>query len=242
MKSIQQIINEKLKLANVIDYNDHIIFEALEDSAVGFYTHTGEIKLEYSYNCKDWYDWYETKQFADIEIKKGNCLYVRGFNKQFTTRGKYNTFETRGKIKLSGNIMSLLYGNNTKNKTILTSDDCFKYLFEESPGLYDASNLILPAEKLTNRCYHSMFKNCINLVKGPKVLPAQKLKERCYAFMFYGCESLEEAPDLIATESASDCCRRMFKNCEKLNKKPIIDFDISNNHDCFEMFENCPCK
>lgn len=242
MKSIQQIINEKLKLANVIDYNDYIMFEALENSTVGFYTYDNSIKLEYSHDCKDWYDWYKTKQLAAIELKKGNCLYVRGFNKNFAGMGKLNKFEIYGKIKLSGNIMSLLYGNNLKNENILTSDDCFKYLFEESPGLYDASNLMLPAEKLTDRCYHSMFKNCVNLVKGPKILPAKKLKKRCYGFMFYGCESLEEAPDLMAIKSESDCYRRMFKNCKKLNKKPIINFDISNNHDCFEMFKNCPCE
>lgn len=242
MKKLNNYITEKLKLKNVVKSYNYIKFEALENSTIGFFTTKKIVNLEYSYNKNDWNDWWQTKKFADIELEKDECLYIRGFNKEFSSEEAQCSFEISGKVKLSGNIMSLIYGNNTIGKYTIPTSGCFNSLFSDSTGLYDASEFELPATNLTKRCYHGMFRYCNNLVKGPKILPATNLIERCYGFMFVGCESLEEAPDLPATELVNSCYRKMFKNCIKLKNKPKLSVDITDKHECIEMFMNCPCE
>ena len=89
----------------------------------------------------------------------------------------------------SGNIMSLLHGDDFVGQTTLTKNTQFRALFEDCVSLRDASNLILPATTLTLNCYYEMFYGCTSLVNAP-VLPAPTLVSSCYYHMFYGCSSL----------------------------------------------------
>ena len=108
-----------------------------------------------------------------VGINKGEKLYLRGDN---TTYSDYSDednnqfYDSNIKItgdnsnaKLYGNIMSLLYADNFVNQTTLHNRCTFRWLFRSSTALTDASNLILPAITLSEKCYEVMFSNCSSL-------------------------------------------------------------------------------
>jgi hypothetical protein len=79
------------------------------------------------------------------------------------------------KVKVSGNIMSLLNEENFASVTTLAGEeDVFAGLFENNTKLTNASGLLLPAKTLTKDCYNKMFKGCSSLKAAP-ALPAKTL-------------------------------------------------------------------
>ena len=57
--------------------------------------------------------------------------------------------------------------------------------------------------------------NCTGLTNAPE-LPATKLADSCYNSMFQDCTGLTTAPELSATEHADYCYASMFKGCTGL--------------------------
>jgi len=99
--------------------------------------------------------------------------------------------------------MSLIYGDNFKNKTEFPENSTYNFarLFTSCNTIISAENLILPATTLTNNCYTYMFAGCTKLATAPE-LPATTLINSCYSSMFYGCSNLTDAPKLPATTLA----------------------------------------
>ncbi len=124
-------------------------------------------------------------------------------------------------VKVFGNILSLLDETDFATATEITAEYAFKCLFAENTKLKDASELILPATKLSKGCYDSLFIDCSSLTKGP-ALPARKLSEECYLSLFEGCSSLTTAPELPATKLADLCYCGMFEGCSSLTKAPEL--------------------
>lgn len=104
---------------------------------------------------------------------------------------------------VSGNIMSLLHGDNFIGQTVITKQYQFYGIFENCAAIRDASNLILPATTLTSSCYEYMFYGCTRLVNAP-VLPAPVLVQSGYYYMFYGCSSLNYIRCLATNHSATE--------------------------------------
>ena len=104
--------------------------------------------------------------------------------------------------------MSLEYGDNFIGQTTMR-DYNFTGLFYSATTLTDASNLILPATTLTQRCYRSMFARCSNLTATP-VLSAATLVSQCYYQMFMNCSSLTNVSCLATDISASQCTYNWF--------------------------------
>lgn len=196
----------------------------------------------------------------------GDRVMFRGENTYYATGGNndYNHIDCDKNIKVCGNIMSLIQKTGFETLTTLTAVNAFKKLFMNNVNLIDASDLLLPAETLTNYCYTNMFSGCTNLTAAPKELPATTvaeecygsmfqgctnlttvpvelpaivMKEYCYGSMFYGCASLTTAPKLPATSLAWRCYGNMFNGCTSLNEvwvKPGYNGDA-----CYNMFTGC---
>ena len=142
------------------------------------------------------------------------------------------------KCKVYGNIMSLLDEVNFANKTRLSSQYVFNYLFDGNTTLTDASELLLPATTLTTSCYTYMFRGCTALTKAP-ALPATTLSQSCYYRMFEGCTALTEAPALPAPTLTSNCYNYMFKGCTSLTTPPALPA-TKTAYSCYgHMFEGC---
>ena len=185
-----------------------------------------------------------------IIVKAGDIIQFKGTNDTYSVGINYNYFSTKVNnvvtpipVKVYGNIMSLIYGDNFVNQTFFptgTTDNLYR-IFHHLLGITDASNLILPATTLTRSCYSSMFEDCTSLTQAP-VLPATTLAEYCYASMFQGCTSLTQAPVLNAITLAPSCYQSMFKGCTSLTTAPSsigTSATTMVTSACTQMFRGC---
>ena len=132
-------------------------------------------------------------------------------------------------VNISGNIMSLIYGDDFIDKTELTEENtsCFAYLFYMNPGINDVSHLILPATTLSNACYAGMFAYNSNILIAPE-LPTTTLVEGCYGEMFAGCTSLNYVKCLATDISAKDCVEGMLTINSMVMQVPKVGVFIKN--------------
>jgi len=167
-----------------------------------------------------------------IEATTGTKLYLRGNNTTFSITNGNVLANTTCRVKIYGNIMSLLYDEDFNDKVNFKSNDssCFANFFIHNKILINAENLILPATTLTERCYEKMFYDCSNLTAAPE-LPATTLAYCCYMSMFSFCTSLTTAPELHVTTLADYCYNYMFNGCSNLNYiKAMFTTTPSNNY------------
>lgn len=169
---------------------------------------------------------------VEVSVTAGNSILWKGIGTSmsyFDRGGGYVSCKFGSndncQFDVDGNIMSLLYGDNFANQTILTTDNAFSGIFANS-NVVNAENLILPATTLELSCYATMFWQCTNLISAPK-LPATTLASSCYSYMFYGCTSLTKAPELPATTLVGWCYYEMFYGCTSLSSITCLATDIS---------------
>ena len=175
-----------------------------------------------------------------ITVNSGDKLQFRGNNAQYATSySEYNTFSgSTALFKAEGNIMSLIYGDDFKNKLTISSAYTFVSLFRDCANLVSAENLVLPATTLATGCYNNMFYGCSSLT-APSILPATTLASNCYGSMFYGCSSLTVAPELPATTLAGACYGNMFNGCTSLTTAPELPATTLNVMCYNSMFQKC---
>ena len=146
----------------------------------------------------------------------------------------YFEFGGSGKVKASGNVMSLI-DKNCASTTILSAY-CFSGLFSNCDKLTSAPEL--PAITLAEDCYSYMFEGCTSLTAAP-ALPATTLAAGCYEVMFEGCTSLTAAPALPATTLAEDCYYGMFRYCTSLTAAPTLPATTLAERCYCDMFSGC---
>ena len=156
----------------------------------------------------------------------------------------YGKFSSTGEFNLSGNIMSLMYGDEfigqSQLKELISTGynaGSFSGILK-SCSIVSASNLVLPATTLVKNCYASMFKDCTSLTVVPK-LPATILADSCYSDMFSGCTSLTTAPELPATILADSCYSGMFSGCTSLVTAPELSATTIASTCYSNMFNGC---
>ena len=192
--------NQKIIYTN--KKSNYLTFESLEDNNTFNFIARNNNKVYYSLDDgKTWTEFSNSNKpilnNGDTIICKGTCIPATG--------SSYNNgigyFSTTKKYNVSGNVMSLLYGDNFEGKYEFGNNHSYAFskLFS-SAKIYSAAKLLLPATKLKPYCYDSMFYQS-TLVKAP-VLPATSLEEYCYKSMFGWCDNLEIAPTLPATKLA----------------------------------------
>ena len=230
-------------------YNDYYLcFESIENASYSLhigsaFTETIETyaSLYYSIDgCNTWtllpMNIEENITYSTPIIEKGKRIYWKGdfdFEKnQYTPR-----LQGTDKFSIKGNIMSLVYGDDFKDKLEIKEYQ-FCYLFSDNHNIISAKNLILPAKKLSNSCYRHMFNGCASLVEVPQ-LPATELSYRCYNGMFWGCTSLTKAPKLIAEQIDEMCYGSMFVDCTSLIEAPELPATTLAKECYHYMFQNC---
>ena len=149
-------------------------------------------------------------------------------------------FISSAKFDVEGNPMSLLFGDDFKDKTSLEGKNyAFSYLFSGNTNVVSAENMSLPATTLANFCYYGMFQGCTSLTMAPQ-LPATVLTNYCYSNMFQGCTSLTTAPTVLpATTLADSCYNQMFQGCTSLTEAPELPATVLTNYCYFYMFKDC---
>lgn len=203
--------------------------------------------LEYRINDNEWtkYEVEFTPELIapEITINKGDKLQFRATdNGNGTFSGVlFNATVPVNSIDgliFSGNIMTLLDNTGKRNDVPAR---CFENWLSEGTAktIYDAENLIFPAQTLSMACYAGMFYDCNNLIKAPK-LPAMELAEQCYRAMFGMCTSLEyPMNELPAEYLPNDCYFQMFNGCSSLKTIPVIKAKEIVGGCCGMMFAGC---
>lgn len=180
---------------------------------------------QYSYNKSTWTECTNciTMEAPKVYLKKTGSTYSTD-----TYRIPAVYIKDNYDMVISGNILSLIYGDDFKSYTEMPSGCHFKYCFNSyltnttgttNVGYYsatDARNLVLPSNTQKS-CYEGMF-GCHNTVseqtirslKYPPKLPAMVMTSYCHLNMFFGCQDLENAPELPATTLADYCYYEMF--------------------------------
>jgi hypothetical protein len=174
--------------------------------------------------------WIETSDFITIKPTEGVYIKAELFNNIKDNYG-IGTFIISGdsRCDISGNIMSLLHGENYKGKTDLSGKTyAFYNLFKNCTTISDASDLLLPT-KLSDYCFYGMFDGCSELLYAPE-LSATELKNACYANIFKGCTKLNVVPDLLAERLVTSCYQNMFSGCSNVKyvRMEALDTTASN--------------
>lgn len=227
-------------VGNEIDWNSkyynpiehYLTFEILGDGNISWGENGKNKTIYYSLNGGEW----SSTTSVTIPVVTGDVIQFKGDNNTYGGSDYfYTSFEkTTAQFKVCGNIMSLINSTDFSGLTTLTQTLTFLKLFKGCTGLTDASNLVLPATTLANKCYQEMFKECTSLTTAP-ILPATTLVSNCYYQMFRDCTSLTTAPVLSATTLAQSCYNGMFRGCSKLNYIKCLATDISAT-DCTFQF------
>lgn len=203
-------------------------------------------------------EWTMAENPTTIHLSPGDKVRFKGINQGNNLFLSFNFI-----FKAYGNIMSLIYGDDFIGQTSLIVPKAFDNCFSRCPGLFDISNLILPATTLSeacysnmfqhttittapalpattlaNNCYEYMFSECTSLTKAPE-LPAATLADYCYSHMFSECTNLTAAPELPATTLAVECYRDMFTNCRSLTIAPALPATTMAEKCYLYMFAGC---
>ena len=120
--------------------------------------------LEYSTDASTWSTWDGTTTLSSTTSGSRNVLYLRG----------------------TGN--TVITGNNTSHRWVLTGTD-IKCIGNIENLLDYATGASGNHPTMTSGCYCSMFLYCTSLTRAP-ALPATTLAGNCYASMFQDCTSL----------------------------------------------------
>lgn len=165
------------------------------------------VAIKYNKNGEGWTT---LQRNSTIPVSTGDVVQFMGNSDLRTMNSNPGFANTDCHYKVSGNIMSLIGGENFASlKTMGNSK--FESLFQETI-LEDAFDLCLPATTLSEQCYSKMFYGCTSLQRAPKILPAPTLVDYCYAFMFYNCSYLSRIKCLATDISASSCMEIWLKN------------------------------
>ena len=212
--------------------------------------------IQYKLNDGQWQTW----DLSTVKLHDGDKMYLKSDDEipVSETSDIYKRFIMSGSIAASGNIMSLLNFSDT------LTPYAFYYLFQgtlQEVVLTQAPEL--PATKLADSCYKSMFDNCGSLTQAPALpattlaescyaymfawcaltvapaLPATTLTEYCYAYMFSWCTELTVAPALPATTLADACYEYMFYDCTSLVNAPALPALILKYYCYIRMFQGC---
>ena len=256
-----------------IDYSqEYLTIKSLADNNTITWTFTGSDPIQnviyWSKNGTSWTSAIASTSNTPVSLatlNKGEKMYLKGENATYAlSTSEYSHFDSDYEFNVSGNIMSLIYGDNFIGQITLSSSYNFVSIFKGSK-VVDASNLILPATTLASSCYYGMFSVCTSLVAAP-ALPATTLASSCYSnmlsgctsltaapelpattltgtycysYMFKGCTSLTTATELPATTLTADCYGYMFYGCTSLATAPVLPATTLENY-CYEhMFQNC---
>ena len=245
--NVSYCVSENEVHYNPFSYADeYLTFEVVEGGTITFAKNDSQAQdCPILYSTDNGTTWTEltpttTSQELGGTLSVGDKVLVKGTNAQYALNPiYYNRFGGTAKVNISGNIMSLIGGDNFSETVTFTERFALYGIFSNYSNLLSAENLILPATTLVDDCYCNMFRNCTNLVNAPKSLPATTLTIQCYCNMFRNCTNLVNAPELPAETLAGYCYGYMFSGCTSLTTAPELPATTLAQDCYYFMFQGC---
>lgn len=222
--------------------NQYFTIEALGDGDIQInipanVTTSFVTSISYSVNDGDWTTITNTDAAITetvSNIKKGDEVRFKGIGTAYCTlwaNATYadNTLLIRPTFNygVKGNIMSLLYGDDFRDKKTLTVANTFSFLFMNDEHIIHSKDLVLPATTITDCCYGRMFYQATNLIDAPQELPAKIVPQKAYYGMFWlsGIKSCN--PSMLKGKEfgASSCYCFIYKT--PTDTLPNVDADYA---------------
>lgn len=174
----------------------------------------------------------------NILVKAGDKIHFYGYS--FTGGNGSLRISCATDCYIYGNIMSLLYYTDFKDKKEIPYTSVFYNLFKNNTHIknHESLDIVLPATELAATCYGYMFYGCSGLTRIPE-LPATTLTAYCYEYMFQNCTGLTTVPDINVTTMGEASCYYMFNGCNGLTNAPAINVTTMGERSCLGMFMNC---
>ena len=182
----------------------YLTFDILSDGTITWKRNGGSsLARTIYYSLDNGTNWEEistsTSAGATINVETGDTLIFKGENTFYgdiADNDNYNYFGGTASFNVSGNILSLCYGDDFAEVIQLPSVTSATYghfaaLFKNSK-IVSAKNLVLPLDVTNNvdYTYYRTFDSCTDLVEIPSTLPCGAW----YAYTFDNCTSLAETP------------------------------------------------
>jgi len=193
------------------------------------------------YSNDDW-SW-SFNNIVELSMSSGDVVQVKasGIWAVSANGGCYIYINTESSCTLSGNINSLVHGDNFVNATTIP-DYALANVFsqEDTPkSIVDISGLLLPATSLGDHCYYRLFATASHITTVPE-LPATSLGQYCYYQMFLSCSALTTLPSILpATSLANYCYNNMFRGCSSITNAPVLPATTLVNYCYGGMFWSC---
>ena len=221
-----------------------LCFEAVDAGAtIALKCNGNKLKTATFQSSTDGQNWSDYTYRTNITLANaGDKVYFKAKDDNTSIKRNYSdylqftTAQPTKKVKVSGNVMSLLAPEFGQMKSVRSY--CFYNLFCNCENISDCSSMTLPATTLADYCYSGMFNSCTSLTQAPE-LPATTLANICYNNMFNGCTSLTQAPELPATTLANSCYNCMFQNCTSLTQAPELPATTLADNCYGSMFSGC---
>lgn len=219
----------------IINYDNYMTVEALES---GLSVMNNYSTLEYCVDGDG--NWISLPAGSYTSaVNAGQKIYFRGSNLTPIANTGIGTFTITKPCNLSGNCMSLLYGNKAdKNYSLSEYQYAFYKLFYNCTSIKNVSATFLPAMAVSSYCYGYMFYGCTGLTDAPN-LPALTLVSSCYYYMYYGCTSMTNPGIISATTVATYCCYGMYYKCTSLQTGPDLLATSLASYCYYYMFSQC---
>lgn len=130
-------------------------------------------------------------------------IYLRGVNNATLSNSnlkanfEFSQLSATGnlRLKIGGNILTLLDKDVEKFENKRLPDYCFSGLFTNNTGIYDASQLELTSKLSSIGLYMGMFQGCSEMVTSPQKIYLTDMSTDCCRTMFYKCSSLVNIPE-----------------------------------------------
>ena len=217
---------------------------------------TGEttLDIEFSVNGGPWIS-YSAATEAQKTVVDGDIIRFRGNNTSYSDTSDTDTLKwyhhslriSNSFYNVSGNILSMAYGDNFVGMSLSGTTNAFRYLFgkdwtewyvSETGYCNSARNLRLLSTD--DHSYQFLFNGQRLMLSGPSELPCMDLSEGCYSYMFKECALMTEAPSILpATTLANGCYEYMFEECHSLTEAPVLPATTMANSAYTGMFHYC---
>ena len=173
-------------------------------------------------------------------LAPGSSLLIRHTGTWYP--GAFTYIESTASIEASGNVDSLVYGDNfLANSSTALPNNAYMSLFDKNTHIQSARNLVIQHTNLPNKCMESMFQGCTSLTTAPDLSSITSVGYYSMRNMFRECTSLTTAPDLSNINSVGDYGMwNMFRECTSLTTMPDLSNVVSVGSRGMEgMFYQC---
>ena len=224
---IQNIISQYIKqyfcIESLEDNNSINFNKGWSSNLDGYYSNT----YSYSYDLVSWTTVNNKPQ--SWTLNTGDKVYLRS-NSTFWGRDNTETFtfSSTKNYNVSGNMLSLMYGDDFVGQTVLKETRNYGAsgspwrsgwggMFRNSTQLISCENLIIPTintgtnNTLSEGPCQLMFCGCSRMTKSPLLLDSI-LTKQCYNGMFLECSNLNQVVCLATNISANGCTSGWLRN------------------------------